>query len=174
MPSSPIKLTSQVKFRHSSSKLQLHSRTQKSCALFCHFMALILTPFSFQRIWKLFLNNYFQTDGVVTVSDILTFFRSCTPGQLKLMSQVSKLVRLLVVMPAMNAESEQSFSAVRRIKTYLCTTMSQRRLNHLILLHVHKSLTDGLNLVDIASDFIAGNDHRKNIFGTEFKPSAQD
>ena len=92
MPSSPIKLTSQVTFRHSSSKLQLHSRTQKSCALFCHFMALILTPFSFQRIWKLFLNNYFQTDGVVTVSDILTFFRSCTPGQLKLMSQVSKLV----------------------------------------------------------------------------------
>ena len=91
MPSSPVKLTSQVKFRHSSSKLQLHSRTQKSCALFCHFMALILTPFSFQRIWKLFLNNYFQTDGVVTVSDILTFFRSCTPGQLKLMSQVSKL-----------------------------------------------------------------------------------
>jgi len=52
--------------------------------------------------------------------------------------------------------------------------MSQQRLNHLILLHVHKSLTDGLNLVDIANDFIAGNDHRKNIFGTEFKPSAQD
>ena len=85
-----VKPTSQVKFRHSSSKLQLHSRTQKSCALFCHFMALILNPFSFQRNWKLFLN--FQTDGVVTISDILTFFRSCTPGQLKLMSQVSKLV----------------------------------------------------------------------------------
>ena len=31
-----------------------------------------------------------------------------------------------------------------------------------------------LNLVDVANDFIAGNDHRKHIFGTEFKPSDQD
>ena len=87
------------------------------------------------------------------------------------MSQVSKLVKLLLVMPATNAGSERSFSAVRRIKTYLRSTMSQQRLNHLMLLHVHKSETDALNLVDVANDFIAGNDHRKHVFGTELKPS---
>ena len=70
----------------------------------------------------------------MTVSEILTFFRSCTPGQLDLMSQVSKLVRLLLVMPATNAESERSFSTVRRIKTYLRSTMTQQRLNHLMLM----------------------------------------
>ena len=79
---------------------------------------------------------------------------------------------LLLVMPATNAGSERSFSAVRRIKTYLRSTMTQQRLtDHLMLLHVHKSHTDSLNLVDVANDFIAGNDHRKNMFGTEFKPS---
>ena len=119
---------------------------------------------------EIFSQN-FQAEGDVTVSDIFTFFRSCSSGQLELMCQVSKLVRLLLVMPATNAESERAFSAVRCIKTYLRSTMSQQRLNHLMLLHVHKNLTDSLNLVDVANDFIAGSDHRKQVFGTESKPS---
>ena len=115
-------------------------------------------------------SNSFPGEGKIFLSDILKFFRICIPGQLGLMSQVSKLVRLMLVMPATNAESERSFSAVRRIKTYLRSTMSQQRLNHLMLLHIHKKLTDDLNLVDVANDFIAGHDHRKQVFGTEFKP----
>ena len=109
--------------------------------------------------------------GQVTIADILEYFRSCNPCQWELMSQVSKLVKLLLVMPATNAESKRSFSAVRRIKMYLRSTMSQQRLNHLMLLHVHKSRTDALSLVDVANDFISGHDHRQHIFGTEFKPS---
>ena len=30
-----------------------------------------------------------------------------------------------------------------------------------MLLHIHKDLTDSLQLVDVANDFIAGNDHQK-------------
>ena len=120
---------------------------------------------------EIFSKTFRGDEGKVMVSDILAFFRNCTPCQLELMSQVSKLVKLLLVMPATNAGSERSFSAVRRIKTYLRSTMSQQRLNHLMLLHVHKRETDALNLVDVANDFIAGNDHRKHVFGTEFKPS---
>ena len=47
-----------------------------------------------------------------TVSDIVTFFKSFSPGQVQLMHQVGKLMRLLLVMPATNAQSERSFSAV--------------------------------------------------------------
>ena len=78
------------------------------------------------------------------------------------MSEVSKLVKLLLFMPATNAESERSFSAVRRIKTYLHATMSQQCLNHLMLLHVLKSQTDSLSLLDVANSFISGYNHRKN------------
>ena len=49
------------------------------------------------------------------LSDILTFELDQLPvtnGQLELMFQVSKLVRLLLVIPATNATSERSFSAV--------------------------------------------------------------
>ena len=113
----------------------------------------------------------FPTHSNVVVSEILAFFQQCSLGQLELMSQVSKLVKLLLVMPATNASSERSFGAVRRVKTYLRSTMSQRRLNHLILLHVHKDHIDGLNLLDVANDFIADSEHRKHVIGTEFKSS---
>ena len=46
---------------------------------------------------------------------------------------VLAVMKLLLVMPATNATSERSFSALRRIKTYLRTTMTQQRLNHLMV-----------------------------------------
>ena len=81
------------------------------------------------------------------------------------------MVSLLLVMPATNAESERSFSAVRRIKSYLRSTMSQQRLDHLMVLHVHSDHTDKLNLVDVANEFIADNEHRRQVFGTDLKKS---
>ena len=86
------------------------------------------------------------------------------------MSQVSKLVKLLLVMPATNAQSERLFSAVWRIKMYLRATMSQQCLNHLMRLHVHKTQTDALSFVNVANNFISGRDHRKHVFGNKFKP----
>ena len=60
--------------------------------------------------------------------------------------QVVTLVKLVLVMPATNARSECSFSAMRRTKTYLRLTMLQECLNATIVLHVHKESTDALNL----------------------------
>ena len=69
-------------------------------------------------------------------------------------------------MPATNATSERSFSALHRSKTYLRSSMSQQqRLNHLMLLHIHKERTDALDLEDAAREFIANSEHRQRIFG---------
>ena len=54
----------------------------------------------------------------------------------------SRLLQLLIIMPATNATSERSFSALHRVKNYLRTTMLQQRLNTLLVLHVHKECTD--------------------------------
>ena len=58
-------------------------------------------------------------------------------------------------MPATNDVGERSFSALKRVKTYLRSTTGDSRLNHLIMmmLHVHKDTTDALTLVDAAYDF---------------------
>ena len=44
--------------------------------------------------------------------------------------------------------------------------MNQARLNHLMLLHVHRDTTDKLDLKACANDFVAGNEYRLSIFGT--------
>ena len=59
--------------------------------------------------------------------------------------------------------SERSFSALRRVKTYLRATMNQDHLNYLMLLHVHKDKTDELDLKLLVNEFI-NSDHRSNIF----------
>lgn len=48
------------------------------------------------------------------------------------------LLRLLLVFPVSSCESERSFSCLRRLKTWLRSTMTQERLNHVIIGHVLK------------------------------------
>ena len=81
------------------------------------------------------------------------------------MAEVCTVLKLILVMPASNAISERSFSALRRTKTYLCSTMGQERLNNLMLLHIHKDITDDLDLKDVATEFISRSEHRLSIFG---------
>ncbi len=79
-------------------------------------------------------------------------------------SEVVTLVKLIQVLPATNATSERTFSAMRRVKSYLRATMTQERLNHLMVLHVHKSKTDSLDLIDVANTFV-NSEHRLRLFG---------
>ena len=79
-------------------------------------------------------------------------------------SELVKLVRLLLTMPATNAVSERSFSAMRRISTYLRSTMLQERLNATMVLHIHKDLKDLLDLKAVGNDFRAKSEHRKTNY----------
>ena len=105
--------------------------------------------------------------GVVTprLHDIIACITK-TPNYLMFLSEVVKLANLLLVAVATNATSERSFSALRRVKTYLRTSMKEKRLNHLLLLYVHKKHCDKLDLVGIASDFVKDCEHRRSVFGS--------
>ena len=63
------------------------------------------------------------------------------------------LAHLIIVMPAANAVSERSFSAMRCLKTYLRSRMSQSRLNHL-LLNINREKADQLDIDSIADEFV--------------------
>ena len=99
------------------------------------------------------------------IFDIKDYFHSLSGAQRALLSQVSTVLELILVMPATNATSERSFSALRRVKTYLRNTMSQQRMNNLMLLHVHKDVVDSLDLKSVANDFVMDSEHRQKIFG---------
>ena len=107
-----------------------------------------------------------QTSQMATLGDVFKFMQSLTVGQCTFFSEVCKVIRLLLVLPATNAVSERSFSTMRRIKSYLRNTMGQARLNHLMLLNIHKEQLDDLDLKIIANEFVRGSEHRQRIFGT--------
>ena len=64
-----------------------------------------------------------------------------------------------------SATAERSFSALRRVKDYTQTTMTQQRLNHVILTHTHKQQTDELNIVNAAESFISVSPTHIAFFG---------
>ena len=75
-------------------------------------------------------------------------------------SQVFVVMKLLLVMPATNSTSERSFSALRRVKTFLRSSMRQMWLNNLMVLHVHKDLTDSLDFCHVGNEFVGGKEVR--------------
>jgi hypothetical protein len=99
----------------------------------------------------------------VTIHYVFEYLRNLSESQQFLMEQVCNVARLLVTLHATNSTSERSFSAMRRLKTYLRSTMSQPRLNHVM---IHKELVDELDLYDIENQFVSGSETRLRFFGT--------
>ena len=105
-------------------------------------------------------------EAAQNLNTVITYLQELSQAQRLLLSEVCILAFLILVMPATNAVSERSFSALRRLKTYLRSTMNQTRLNNIMVLHIHNHLTDQLNLFEIGNEFIKGVSHREAIFGT--------
>ena len=84
------------------------------------------------------------------------------PMAREMFCEVDKLLHIYLTVPVTTATAERSFSALRRIKTYLRSTMSEERLNNLMLLHVHKELSD---ISEVAQIFVSANSRRQRFFG---------
>ena len=80
-----------------------------------------------------------------------------------LMITVTTLTKLMLLAPATNAVWKSSFFYLKRLKTYLRSTMGDDRLFHLMVLHVHMQVTDSLDLIQVANRFIATNNSRKQF-----------
>lgn len=83
----------------------------------------------------------------------------------EMFSEVHKLLKLFYTIPVTTSTAERSFSALRRLKTYLGSTMSQPRLNNLMLLYIHKDRTEEINERSITKHFIMENERRCFNFG---------
>ena len=44
--------------------------------------------------------------------------------------------------------------------------MRQDRLNHVMVLNIHKEQLDKLDLIAVANEFVSESEHRKRFFGT--------
>ena len=87
------------------------------------------------------------------------------PGYSDLLSEVATVLKLILVLPATNAQSERVFSALKVVETYLRNTMGQARLNHIMMMYVQKEAAEKLSLAAVANEFAAKGEKRRQDFG---------
>ncbi len=86
-------------------------------------------------------------------------------GVLKdMLPSVHKLLRLMCTIPITSATSERTFSTMKRINTYLRSSMTEKCLNNCLFLNAHKELTENLDIILIAEEFVEKHE-RKRYFG---------
>jgi Domain of unknown function (DUF4371)/hAT family C-terminal dimerisation region len=97
------------------------------------------------------------------VGDIISIFRGDT-SLCTLLPEMVKVLRLLLTVPLTTCTAERSFSSLRRLKTYLRSTMTQRRLNNIAVLHVHHDYVQNLSVDSLIDEFINRNAIRQSTF----------
>ena len=100
-----------------------------------------------------------------SVDDYVNLFTKMLPEVRGMFPHVESLVRLLLVNPASSASAERSFSSLRRLKTYLRSTIGQARLNHVAISHIHKTTLDEIEVEELMKQFVMHKDNRVAIFG---------
>jgi hypothetical protein len=88
------------------------------------------------------------------VEDIVSFIISHCESVKDMIPEIVKLLKIVMTIPVSTCTAERSFSALRRIKTYLRSTMTQQRLNDHMIVHVNREIADDLDLEEIADIFI--------------------
>ena len=86
--------------------------------------------------------------GSRSVTEAVHQFRQKAKEVRLLFDEVERLFTFLLVVPTSSATAERSFSALKRLKSYLRTTMSQERLNHVTVLMYTKSAWTLLTLTN--------------------------
>ena len=104
-------------------------------------------------------------DKVACFKDIYQVVKDCSEGERGLLRNIIHAIKLLLVNPSTSCTPERSFSTARRLKTWLRTTMTSKRFNSLAVLHIHKDVTDMLNLKDISIEFVSAREGRRDYFG---------
>ncbi|KAJ8897380.1 hypothetical protein PR048_002726 [Dryococelus australis] len=103
-----------------------------------------------------------------SVEDYVNGFKQMHPETNSLFSQFHVLLSFLVVVPATSSTAEWSLPMLRRIKTYLRSTMTQKCLNHLCVITSYPELLEAKNISKLMSEFINANSYRCQVFGKDW------
>lgn len=107
-----------------------------------------------------------KADNVV---DFLESFKENLSANQTVYPLLGALLTIVLLLPATNATSERSFSAMKRLKTAMRNSMGQRRLNSLLLLHTYKKETDQIDPQAIISDFVKGHSKRERTIALKLQ-----
>ena len=76
-------------------------------------------------------------------------------------------LKTYIVLPSSTYEAERSFSTLRRLKTYLRSTITQQRLNLITVLTTQRDKTEALDLNEVVTKFVSRSQIGQNKFGVQ-------
>lgn len=81
---------------------------------------------------------------------------------LEIFSELIKLLKIVITTPMTTAEPERCFSTLKRIKTFLRSTMTTDRLSALAMISIGKDLiSETENFNDLVIDYFASSKNRQ-------------
>src|SRR6218665_2533868 len=95
--------------------------------------------------------------SMITMIDLACFLE---PYKLAF-HEIYRLLNIASVLPVTSAACERSFSALKLIKTYLRSTMSDIRLSSLALLSIECVRAESINMDAFVDEFDSRHDNRK-------------
>ena len=99
----------------------------------------------------------------VGIKDAITISSSLNASQKLLVSEVVKLVQLILTVPTTNALSERSCSTLHRFKFYLRSSITQELLNSCLIIATCKEKVDNLKLVEVGNQFYFENEYHFSV-----------
>ncbi len=122
---------------------------------------------------------------ILSIFQVSQTFASFSKETKALLSEVEKMLHIILVIPASNATAERSFSTLRRLKDWLRSSMLQKRsvfkksarekplsklstfcrLNNCAILHTYVEEAESMKLEPIAREFVSKSDFRSSVFG---------
>ena len=81
-----------------------------------------------------------------------------------LLPEVALLIKLALTAPATSCTAERSFSLMKRLKTYLRSSMKQARLNHTAICATYKHELRSLDRQQMMREFVSRSAQRINMF----------
>ena len=100
---------------------------------------------------------------LTSLSDAVSILRE---GSLQeVLPAATDLLRSILTAPATSCEAERTFSQLRHIKNWLRSSLSQERLNHALMLAVHREQIEAVDIYEEMRAFAAQTAQRTNTFG---------
>ena len=99
------------------------------------------------------------------MTEALQCMQKMVPAVQQLFPQVRELLILLTANPASSATAERSLGSLRRLKTWLITTISREKPNSCAACNTHRTILNVVDVNSICNEFISHNYFRLRLFG---------
>lgn len=94
-----------------------------------------------------------SNDEVIELSSLKLYKYLLEKGFLDIYPNVGIALRMLLCTPASNCSAERSFSALKRVKNYLRSTIEENRLNSLSVMYIESEIMQSIDYDDVIRSF---------------------